>query len=410
MATYVHAPPLPRRFRENEARGRRLGRPLRRLGRLRGPVDEALMARIGVGLTERDEPAGVLADAIRTRAGEPGRVTHAQLRAALAGGLDAVPEAPEALRDFIETVSDVPDWVDWDRVDRGGLVFRRLGQSAADVLLQLSLIGGYRFGGPSDLLVATGALTGGQTARRLAETQHWASSLGTPGALRPYAEAWRLTVHVRAMHALVNASFTPTWDHARFGLPINMSDQAGTLGLFDGTVLVSCRALGIPVSRSDAADYMHMWRYVGWLMGVHEDFLTDDERERTRINYHILLAAGDLTAAGTELARSAVVAQRDRHFPGWPGPLQHVRARYETERLLSMLSAFLGRQGMADLGLTWRLPWAMAYVIPLNLWRYRVRGRGPEGRRRLEEQGKRVSDRILASYFHGSEGDVAALP
>ena len=49
------------------------------------------------------------------------------------------------------------------------------------MLLQLSLIGGYRFGGPPDLLVATGALAGSSTQRRLAETQSWAVAVTTAG-------------------------------------------------------------------------------------------------------------------------------------------------------------------------------------------------------------------------------------
>ena len=275
---------LPSRFREAETRGVKLGRGLCRFGRISDVVDERLMARIGAALLERDEPAAALAHAIQMRAGEPGKVTHAQLRAALREGSDAVPDAPAALHEFIALITAVPDWVDWALVDRGSRLFARMGSNAADVLLQLSLVGGYRFGGPTDLLVATGGLTGSRTRRRLGETQHWAAALFNPGALRPGAEAWRLTVHVRVMHALLNARFEPKWDVERWGLPINQADQAGTLGLFDATALLGCRALGVPISAADSHAFMHMWKYVGWLMGVHPDFLTDDERERHRIN------------------------------------------------------------------------------------------------------------------------------
>ena len=65
---------------------------------------------------------------------------------------------------------------------------------------------------------------------RLAETQKWTVALSRPGALRPGGEAWRLTLHVRAMHALVNQRFAPRWDVERWGLPINQADQAATLG------------------------------------------------------------------------------------------------------------------------------------------------------------------------------------
>lgn len=400
---------LPTRFRSAEARGVRLGRPLRRLGHVDATVDERLMARIGAALSERDEPAARLAHAIRTRAGVAGRVTHAQLRAALEAAPEIPPAAPPALREFLATVTDVPAWTDWTLVQRGTEVFAALGRNAADILLQLSLLGGYRFGGPADLLVRTGGLTGRQTRRRLAETQHWAVSLGSADALRPGGEGWRVTVHVRVMHALVNDVHEPTWDVARWGLPINQADQAGTLGLFDGTLLLGARALGVPVPREDAHALMHMWRYVGWLMGVHADFLTDDERERHRINYHVLLAAPPITDAGPALARAALSAQADRRYLGWPAQLQRARGRFEQERMLSMMTVFLGPASMRELGLPVRPPWAFGYLLPLNTLRYRVLDRRPGGRRRREEQGRVVRDRILASYFAGERADVRRL-
>jgi hypothetical protein len=400
---------FPQRFREAEARSTRLGRPLRLLGRVR-EVDEDLMERIGRAFGERDEAGAALADAIRMRAGDPRRVTMAQLRSALEHGIAAVPDAPEALTAFFAEVGATPDWVDWDLVAEGALVTRRLGQNAADVLTQLSLIGGYRFGGPPDLLVATGGLVGDSTRRRLGETQKWTVSLTQPDALRPGGEAWRLTVHVRAMHALVNAAFEPQWDSARWGLPINQADQASTLMLFDGVLIIGCRGLGVRISRKESRAVMHLWKYVGWLMGVDADFLVDSEWARHRQAYHVLLAQADISSAGPQLAKAIVQAQRERRYPGWPRRLQRLRARYETERLLSMLTTFLGPTSMRELGLPLRPPWAHAYVFALNTVRYRVLARTAWGRRRLLAWGDAVSQRILDSHFLDEEQAVGDLP
>jgi hypothetical protein len=395
------APTYPLRFRAAEARGARIGRPLRLLGRVRG-VDEALMDRIGRAFFEADDAGAALAAAMRLPAGTPGRVTHGQLRTALAdGGAGAeIGPLPEALRRFLDEVTVVPGWVDWDLVNEGAAVLRRLGQNAGDVLLQLSLVGGYRFGGPADLLAATGALTGG-TVRRLAETQEWTVGLSEPGALRPYSPAWRATVHVRAMHALVGASFGH-WDTARWGLPINQADQAATLGLFDATLILGCRALGARIPPSDSRALMHLWKWVGHLMGVHPDFLVDDEWARYRINYHVLLAQAGVSDAGPRLARAVVAAQAERTYPG-PAWWQPWRARWERERLLSMLTAFLGVRSMRELGLPLRPPWAHAYLLPLNVWRYHLLGRSRWGRERLDRWGRRRSDAILASYVSDAQ-------
>ncbi len=393
--------PIPTRHREAEARSLRMGRALRAVAGVEA-VDEELMDRIGRAFTQRDEPGARLADAMRARAGAPGRVSHEQLARALRHGVR--PEDPQALRDFLAVVEDTPQWLDEDLLARGQQVYHRFGQNAADVLLQLSLVGGYRFGGPTDLLVATGALTGGRTVRRLGETQLWASTLSVPGGLRRDGEAWRLTVHVRAMHALVNSAFEPRWDTARWGQPVSQADQAATLGLFDGVMLLGARALGVPVSREDSRAVMHLWRYVGWLLGVDEAFLVETERERHRLNYHLLLAQADLTEAGGLLARSVVEAQGQLHERrrGLPG---RVAALARRERLLSMLTVFLGSRSMRELGLPRRPPWAHAYVVGLNLCRYRTAW----GRRRLDGWGHRVRARVLRQHFGDDAPRVAEL-
>ncbi|MFA6574390.1 MAG: oxygenase MpaB family protein [Nocardioides sp.] len=395
----------PTRFREAQARGERLGRALRLVAGVK-EVDEDLMARIGSGFGACDEAGAALAHAMRLRAGAPGRVSMAAFRAALERGVTS--EDPPALVDFFAVVEAEPDWLDWDLLARGAQVYNRFGQNAADVLLQLSLIGGYRFGGPTDLLVATGGLTGDTTRRRLAETQQWATSLARPGALRRGGEAWRLTVHVRAMHALVNAGFEPRWDVERWGLPINQSDQAATLGLFDAVVLLGVRALGVPVSAADSRAVMHLWKYVGWLMGVDDDLLVDSERERHRINYHLLLAQADVSEAGGQLSQSILAVQSQLHVDA-PAPLRRLHGLWSRERLLSMLTVFLGPQSMRELGLPLRPPWAIGYVVVLNTLRYRVLGRLPGGRARLDRWGRRTSTRVLGRYFGDERPDVGEL-
>jgi hypothetical protein len=400
----------PSRFREDEPRARKLARPLLRFGGINADVDESLMTRLGEALLQRDEPGAALADAIRMRADDPDRVTQQQLRAALKGGIAEAAVCPPALEQFMTRVSQVPAWVDWELVDQGALVLQRMGTNARDVLEQLALVGGYRFGGPGDLLVATGGLTGSRTLRRLAETQHWAVALGDPGALRPYGEAWRLTVHVRMMHALVNSTYESKWEVERWGLPINQADQVGTLGLFSGTLLLGCRALGVPLSSADSYALMHLWKYVGWLMGVDPSFLTDDEKEAHRLAYHVLLAAPNVSDAGPLLARSVYVAVGERRFDRWPAGAQRLRGRYERERFLSMLSGFIGSDGMRELKLPRRLPWALAVAVLNNVIRYRVVDQVFGGQERRAQIGRKTALSLVASYFAGDKAEVGSLP
>ena len=72
------------------------------------------------------------------------------------------------------------------------------------------------------------------------------------------------------------------------------------------------------------------------------------------------------------------------------------------ERLLSMLTVLLGRQSMREFGLPVRPPWAHAYLIPLNTWRYRT----PWGRARLESWGEKVRARERKETFGDERPDI----
>lgn len=385
----------PQRFRAAPERSARLARPLRLIARLK-TVDEPLLDRIGRQMLARDEVGAELAEAMRRRdRHDPERVTSAQFKQALRQGVDTVPDAPPALRRFFAVVDEVPAWVDFDLLERGGRASRRFGRTASDVLTALSLIGGYRFGGPGDLLVETGALIGPGAMRRLGETQQWTTTIAEPGAMRRFGEGFRLTVHVRAMHALVNHEFERNgrWDVRRWGLPINKSDQAVTLGLFNSTQLIGARALGWIVTGEESRAIMHLWKYVGWLIGVDEEWLFDTEREQNVFNYHAVCAQSDVTAAGPALAGALVDGQRTLQR----GRLSDLRGRYARLRLLSLLRYFLGKESLRDLGLPATPAWAVPPIVALNLLKSGLIARSRPGRRLLERAGDRFigADRRL---------------
>ncbi|WP_435172411.1 oxygenase MpaB family protein [Gordonia hongkongensis] len=396
--------PFPRRHRAAESRGRRIGRLLKVYNHLREPGDDEL-AELGRRLRTRDEPAAALVRAMRLPRDADGRVTMRQFERALAGDMPS--DAPDALRDFFALVEKTPDWVDPALCDRGAAVYRRFGQNANDVLLQLSLIGGYRFGGPADLLVATGGLTGNTVIRRLGETQTWAIAVGEPGGMARDGDGWRLTVHVRLMHALVNERYEHNgrWNIDQWGLPINQSDLAATLNLFSGALMMGVRALGVPVSRDDSRALMHLWKYVGWLIGVDDDWLFDSERDQHQLSYAVLLAQHDVTEAGAALTTAIVDAQSRLHYRLFP----RLAARYTRARLLSMLQGFLGVRDMRDLGLRPAVPWAFGLAWVRNTVVYQVIARTPAGPRYLEWTGTRSRRRALFRHFGPDAPEIGSL-
>ncbi|MBQ6642229.1 MAG: DUF2236 domain-containing protein [Saccharopolyspora sp.] len=397
----------PSRFFGAPERGRRIGRVLRLVARVRS-LDEDLIDRIGRRMYSRDELGAQLVRAMRRDRADGERVRMAQFHQALEHGIESVPDAPEPLRKFFAEVDQVPDWVDFDLLERGARTVRRMGRTTGDVLLQLALIGGYRFGGPADLLVETGGLTGSTALRRLGETKKWAVAVTQPGAMHRDGEGFKLTVHVRAMHALVNDRFERNgrWDVQRWGLPINQTDQASTLGLFNSTLLLGVRALGWVVTGEESRAVMHLWKYVGWLMGVDEDWLFDTEREQNVFNYHILRVQDGQTPAGAALSSALVEGQLDVDHGRFGG----VIGRYTRLRLLSMLRYFLGKRDMRDLQLPVTPAWAVPGIVAANSVKSGLLGRTRRGRRYLERAGDRVVHRDLHKTFGNGSPEIGALP
>lgn len=380
MTTHADAP-APTRFGVDRTWSERAARPLRLLaGPGADPTPDELAA-LRASLNQRDAAAGALVRAV------PPRVLHR----ALAAGPSAAPPGP--VRDFYDTVTAKPAWVDDELLARGALACRTFGLDAGLVLAYGSLLGGYRTAAALEPLVRTGRLAGGETLRRIKETTMWWRAVTAPGGLAPDAEGFRLTVHVRVMHALVNARLEadPTWDHRGRGLPINQYDQGSTLGVFSTSFLLHLRLLGVRVTRADAAAIMHLWSYIGWLMGVDEQWLPHTERRGRRLLYHFLSHDPPPDDNSRALARALIGMADDVPGGRW-------RRAYERERGLSVGGWLLGPAAMRDLGLPYRPPWYGLARLAANVVMSQAVGRLPGGRRLLLARGERQARAQFARW------------
>ena len=394
-ATPEQATPVPTRFDSSPDWARRAARPLRLVAG-RDPEPTAVeLERLRAGLLRRDEPAHALVRAVR----EEHSVTMAQFRQALAHGIESVPDAPDALRAFFAHVEDRPAWVDDALLARGARAMQKLGWDGFDLLNWGSLLGGYRSAAALEPLVRSGRLLGASTARRTSETSAWFLACIEDGGLARGSAGWQLSVHVRVMHAFVNFQLEqdPTWDWALRGTPINQYDQASTLAVFSTTPLLQARLLGIRISRRDSAGVMHLWSYIGWLMGVDDHWLPHDEKVGRRIIYHLLSHDPGPDENSRALAQALVDSQAD--VPG--GPLRKWLAR---EVGLSIATLLNGRTGMHELGLPARLPWYPLLRIPANLFWTHLVSRLPGGDDAVVRRGRRGRDRRVRLQY----GEVAA--
>ena len=195
--------------------------------------------------------------------------------------LHAVEEAAAAKPDgacarLVHECSIEPPWLDRSRLRRGQRFFLRHMVITAPALFHLSLVGG--FGAPliCRVLSATGYLSGcgGGAYRRLLETAVMVIDCMAEDALVPGSgDGWKGVLAVRLLHAEVRVRLMAkaSWKREKFGVPINQEDLRATQLAFSMLVLYAVERVGMRASWEDMEDYMHLWRYIGVLMGVKSD-------------------------------------------------------------------------------------------------------------------------------------------
>lgn len=330
---------------------------------LREP-DDTQWRRLGERLTVGDPPADRLVEWMS----DTGMAqTRALFDRALTEGISALPDAPQPLREFFAGVENVPDWVDWTLIRRGERAMRRSGADGMYVARDVSLLGGYQFSGFNKTLVRTGALEKGSN-KRFAETMQWAMDVISENGMDPGGVGYRSTLRVRLIHAMVrrHVAAMPDWRAADWGVPINQTDMAATL--VGALVAPSACSLGmgIVLSPKDYAAIAHLTRYVGWLIGVDDEWLPRDYRDAIRVLFHTLTALSAPDESTRQLAMPMVQDPMGWHYAVLPA----LRRRLARAQHLSVTSAFLGPRAMRALGLpTVVLPWYPALRMPVNVLR-----------------------------------------
>ena len=210
--------------------------------------------------------------------------------------------------------NNVPDWVDWDRIQNGMNVFITYSPVIGQSLYYLSLVPGFSIPKIAQVLKQTKYLsppsTPKQIRQRLFDTGGFVTScmmqsrvddeatntnkVLSASSLRPGGMGWEMALRVRVLHAKVRRMImnakddnSNNWDVNEFGIPVNQEDMAATLLAFSTNVLSGVEFVaGVPLSRKEQLDYLSLWRYIGWLLGVsieNETYPKHDDDETTPV-------------------------------------------------------------------------------------------------------------------------------
>ncbi|KAF2749037.1 hypothetical protein M011DRAFT_420316 [Sporormia fimetaria CBS 119925] len=180
-------------------------------------------------------------------------------------------------------VNTVPEWVDWAQIQRGQDVFYRYGGPALTGLAYQALLGGMGAARVVETLARTGGFSTKVAKRRLFETtQHILQCTRSLESLQPGGEGHASSIRVRLLHAAVRqrimklASQRPSYYNiTEWGIPVNDLDQIATIGTFCATLIwLSFPRQGIFLRSQEKADYVALWRYIGYLLGTPDSYFS----------------------------------------------------------------------------------------------------------------------------------------
>lgn len=337
------------------------------------------------------------------------RVTRPLFEKALVDGIDAVEGAPAAMEEFFRHIEATPDWVDRRQLASAARVMQSGGADGLYIARDVALLGGYQFSGFNQTLLRTGALTKGSN-KRFAETSRWALDVIGEGGLDLHGAGYRSTIRVRFIHSMVrkHVAALPDWDTGRWGVPINQTDMAATLVGSLVAPSIGVAGLGLLNSPREYEAIAQLTRYVGWLIGVDEEFLPRDFRDSVRILAHTSAALSVADETSKTLASPMVDDPDEWHYASVPV----LRRRIARSQHLGIARAFLGRDALRRLGVDdTALPWYPPLIFGVNIVRS-LAAQLPGGRRRAARAGQRRADAFMTTMTPnpvviGDSSDIA---
>lgn len=282
---------------------------------------------------------------------------------------DALPTVmlDQRVQSLLNEMNREPVWLDWDLIKRGQELFKRYEISALLGLLCYSLVGGFTSPRIVGVLYLSSDLSKSRdkTFRRLVETLDMVlSCMESPRSLKPghLNPGWRHALRTRLIHSCVRVRLTskPGWDKTKSGVPINQEDLICTLFTFSYNILKVMRFLGAPMSDVDEHAYLHTWRYIGYLIGIKEEYnpctsIKNMDHVFENIIRPNLSFADQSQAPSGILARQVLHAASDRYPVNVSYPIHSEYAR-----------AFLGSQHADALGI--EKFWFQRIIVWLSIW------------------------------------------
>lgn len=203
-----------------------------------------------------------------------------------ATGKSTLTNAPSSVQDMLTQMHEMPDWVDKDLLDLGRKVCNRAGKSGLIVLRNYSLMLGYQSAAINKPLIATGALHSGAVKRIADTTSFWYAVTGEH-ALDVSQSGFVACLRTRIVHAYSRVMIKEKldWKIDEQGEPLNFWDMVATYLGFSLVFMRGLMKLGISISEEESKAVYHLWKYIGYLIGIPAQIMPDDNNDAIRSLY-----------------------------------------------------------------------------------------------------------------------------
>jgi hypothetical protein len=194
-----------------------------------------------------------------------------------------VADPPAELVRLFAELDAVPDWVDWDQLNRGCIAMWRAGRFVPICLGYSSIGYGFSsYGGTKALNFTRLLIDEDRAGTRMAETLRWVAAVSTPDGMRRDGVGFKYSVRVRLVHCAVRfgISRSPKWRWNDWGMPVTNTDLFLTTSrVFCANVVEALGRLGIRYTDREKDDIFALWRYIGHVMGVPEELNFVDRQD-----------------------------------------------------------------------------------------------------------------------------------
>ncbi len=217
-------------------------------------------------------------------------------------------KVPASVKKLFKQSEDLPTWVNQKLLRLGAENCMRGGLNAFISLRDYTLLGGYDYAYLNKPLVFTGALKKG-AMKRLSETLDFWINVSRYDALKIHAKGYEYAIKTRLIHSYARLKIKEhytDWDYNTLGEPLNLWDMTATSNGFSLVYLHGLHKLGFDLSEEEELGVFHLWKYIGYLLGIPPEILADNKKEATERFYLWTSNQPPADADSVSLAQSLV--------------------------------------------------------------------------------------------------------